>query len=466
MDASSLNSLEKAQAAQTGVVQKNRSWREVTAENSDEYKEIQNVMNEGEGNVENMLKKLGGIKRTLTFADGETTKEVYIHVPDDEVSDGQVQAMFALTNAENIEISDAKTGYIVISDDEKGNKPEYELSKSSYSVSSAKDSVTVTVKKTAGTEQLSVANIVTSDGTAFDGINYEGVSESLIFPKGVKEKKVTIPIISSLSEDKYFFVGLGDEQGKTDESKLSTVTIKADKKSKASTGANTVVTSSGTEFTYGENYIDIDLSQWTLHSRYRNGGTYGSESGVRMDLRNVKKNLFKNWTDWGNGKQGWDVKVSNGRGDDVCLGSYSNNRTEHISNPVKVRNPDGSSFSTVYDLYVHEFNQTEKNKTHNDDEDSDEESSETRVAVKAEKPLLVVDDQVVHHEKPRGRRTEVQRRVGGCKMHLGDRGSCPVVVLDTVRIVGVANKTHGGTERPVRAPVRIRVVRKRPEHRE
>ena len=365
MDASSLNSLEKAQAAQTGVVQKNRSWREVTAENSDEYKEIQNVMNEGEGNVENMLKKLGGIKRTLTFADGETTKEVYIHVPDDEVSDGQVQAMFALTNAENIEISDAKTGYIVISDDEKGNKPEYELSKSSYSVSSAKDSVTVTVKKTAGTEQLSVANIVTSDGTAFDGINYEGVSESLIFPKGVKEKKVTIPIISSLSEDKYFFVGLGDEQGKTDESKLSTVTIKADKKSKASTGANTVVTSSGTEFTYGENYIDIDLSQWTLHSRYRNGGTYGSESGVRMDLRNVKKNLFKNWTDWGNGKQGWDVKVSNGRGDDVCLGSYSNNRTEHISNPVKVRNPDGSSFSTVYDLYVHEFNQTEKNKTFN-----------------------------------------------------------------------------------------------------
>ena len=357
-----LSELQKAQVAQTGTLNKTKTWREIADEKSDEYKDADKAMKNGAKNVQKMINQLGGVCEKLTFADGETTKEIFVRVPDDETSDGEVQAMFALTNA-STEVSDASDGYINIKDNEKSEEAKYAFLNKDISVRADKDSVEVTLVKTAGTEAMSVVNLMTTDGTAKEGANYDAVSETLIFPKGLKEKSVSIPLKANPIKEKLnFYIGVANEKGKVDRDKgLAKITL-LPSKAKASTGANISKSATGeTSNTYNKDSLEITFDKWDCHCSYDKRHAYADDKGdYTYDLRNAKKISYMRLVDWGNGNQHWQVKLILSNGSHILLGERFNSPTETISPSKRVRWNENNIYQDVNALFVHTFTDSER----------------------------------------------------------------------------------------------------------
>ncbi len=357
-----LTELQKAQVAQTGTLNKTKTWREIADENSEEYKDADKMMKNGAKNIQAMINSLGGVTEKLTFADGETTKEIIVRVPDDETSDGETQAMFALTNA-STEVSDASDGYINIKDDEKAEEAKYEFKNKDIKVRGDKESVKVTLKKTAGTESLSAVTLLTTDGTAVENENYEATKETLIFAKGIKEKSVEIPIKGNSSgKSVNFYVGAGNEQGEIDKDNgMAKITILPEK-SKASTGANTNKVSTGyTEVKYSDKSMEITFDKWDCHCSYHKRHTSAdSKSYSTYDLRNAEKASFWCLQDYGNGNQHWKVSIILTNGSQINLGERLNNSTESLSSPKTVRWNENDIYKSTNWLYVHNFTADER----------------------------------------------------------------------------------------------------------
>lgn len=294
-----LTELEKAQVAQTGSLQKNKGWREVTDEKTQEYKEYQEVMTKGAEETEQVIKELGGITETLTFAEGETSKEIRVHIPNDDKSNGSAQVFFALTDPKNAKLSESKTGYINITDDEKAENAQYEFDKKTVKADASEGEVRITLKRTKGTENISVANVVTADGTAVAGVDYEEAVNTLIFPKGATEKTFVIKLTGDTAEDgKYFFVGAGNEAGKLDdETGLVKVEITPNKNAEAK---YTEDKNNLYERVYTFSTSETKAEYKTIHTSAESGYVTG------IDLRNVYKVQAELEFD-GNGKQEWYV---------------------------------------------------------------------------------------------------------------------------------------------------------------
>lgn len=361
-----LTELQKAQVAQTGTLNKTKTWREIADENSEEYKDADKMMKNGAKNIQAMINSLGGVTEKLTFADGETTKEIIVRVPDDETSDGETQAMFALTNA-STEVSDASDGYINIKDDEKAEEAKYEFKNKDIKVRGDKESVKVTLKKSAGTESLSVVTLLTTDGTAKENENYEATKETLIFAKGITEKTVEIPLKGNASgENLTFYVGAGNEKGEMDEDNgLAKVTILPNK-SKASTGADTAKASTGadTQNKYSSNMLEITFDKWDCHCSYNKcHGSSIDYSDNTYDLRNATRVHYYNLTDWGNGKQHWTIGVQLSDGTNINVrDSTWNYKSRRFNPPIKVRKNENDIYGEETWLPFYYFTDEERQK--------------------------------------------------------------------------------------------------------
>ncbi|MBR1749278.1 MAG: hypothetical protein IJ740_00150 [Ruminococcus sp.] len=362
-----LTELQKAQVAQTGTLNKTKTWREIADENSEEYKDADKMMKNGAKNIQAMINSLGGVTEKLTFADGETTKEIIVRVPDDETSDGETQAMFALTNA-STEVSDASDGYINIKDDEKAEEAKYEFAKKEISVRGDKESVKVTLKKTAGTESLSVVTLLTTDGTAKENVNYEATKETLIFAKGIKEKTVEIPLKGNASGENFtFYVGAGNEQGKIDKDNgMAKITILPEK-SKSSTGANSKA-ATGTTIDYGEDSYELRFGKTDCHAYYTKRHADGQDtSDSYYNFNYVDKIYYWCTQDYGNGRQSWEVNLKiASTGELIRLGGskfQDKYKQEKIDKPITVKAADWYDRDVTTDkLYVHEFTKEEREK--------------------------------------------------------------------------------------------------------
>ncbi|MBQ5397837.1 MAG: hypothetical protein IIU14_00165 [Ruminococcus sp.] len=351
-----LSELQKAQVAQTGSLNKTKTWREIADENSDEYKDADKAMKNGAKNIQAMINSLGGVSEKLTFADGETTKEITVRVYDDETSDGQVQAMFALTNASS-EVSDASDGFINISDDEKSEDAKYEFKSKDVKIQNP-GKVELTLKKTAGTENLSAVTVLTTDGTAKEGDNYESFKETLIFAKGIKEKTFEISVKGNATGKKInFYVGAGNEKGEIDKDNgMAKVTILPDKKAKT-TGAN-AKSKTGTYTTWNDNMRTFQFSTWDCHARYFSYHTSGSDlSDYSYDLRNAEKIEYCCWTDWGNGKQENNIRLVLDDNSEITL----NKTLTPKSSPVNIYDPK-ENWTSTYFVYTHTFTAAERQR--------------------------------------------------------------------------------------------------------
>ncbi|MEH2254381.1 PA14 domain-containing protein [Nostoc sp.] len=128
------------------------------------------------------------IQGTLTFAPGETSKQVKIPIIDDSVIEGDETFSFLIDQPQGATLGVQRTLGITIQDNDSQS-----LNFTQPQVNENASNATVTVTRGKGSGTASV-NYTTVDGTAKAGSDYQAVSGILTFAQGETSKTISIPI--------------------------------------------------------------------------------------------------------------------------------------------------------------------------------------------------------------------------------------------------------------------------------
>jgi Mg-chelatase subunit ChlD len=139
------------------------------------------------------------VDQVLTFAPGETTKQVTVAITNDTVFEGKEDYTVVLSGPANAtlgtdhvttQIADDGTGSGGSDDDKPG------LSINDVTVNEAAGTATFTVTLTGASTQPVTVNFGTTDGTALAGTDYTATSGTLTFAPGESTKTITVPILN------------------------------------------------------------------------------------------------------------------------------------------------------------------------------------------------------------------------------------------------------------------------------
>jgi len=163
---------------------------------------------------------------TLSFADGETTKNVSIIIDNDVVNEDSENFTIALSNpaAEHGSVSLGTSSHTVTIVDNDTTEISFSADNSSVAEGSTTHSITATRSKTNGTASV---NYATSNGTATAGSDYTGVvTDTLNFADGESTATINITILGdSVNEnDETFVVTLSSPSTQYGSSALGTST--------------------------------------------------------------------------------------------------------------------------------------------------------------------------------------------------------------------------------------------------
>lgn len=211
------SSMQAARDAQLGQQTGKVDWREVTSD-SEEYGKIKKVTEEGGEQIEEFAKNIDGLRYDFTFKPGEYKKVISIETMDDKVSESDEQIMLMLFETENADLADTQTAYIDIQDNDKKEESVFYVGQTDIYVERGASYAEVPVCRTGGIERIAGVTVGTSAETAKFPEDYSNVQEELVFPQGVTEQTVKIPLaVSSKTEgEATFFVGLQGKGSKVD----------------------------------------------------------------------------------------------------------------------------------------------------------------------------------------------------------------------------------------------------------
>ena len=213
------SSLQAARDAQLGQQTEKVDWTEVTPDNA-EYEQIRQMTEEGGEQVEQFAEGIDGVRYDFTFKPGEYKKVISIETMDDAISESDEQIMLMLFAAENAELADTQTAYINIQDNDEKEESVFYVGQTDIYVERGASYAEVPICRTGGTERISGVTVGTSAETAKFPEDYSNVQEDIIFPQGVTEQTVKIPLAASseTTGEVTFFVGLKGKGSQVDES--------------------------------------------------------------------------------------------------------------------------------------------------------------------------------------------------------------------------------------------------------
>ena len=147
---------------------------------------------------------------TVTFADGETNKNILIPLVNDTLVEGDELFLVTLTNATGgaTLLSTTNTAPVIVLDDELG----FTFSAPAYVVGEGGGSVTFTVLRVGDTNRPVSVRYATSNITATAGADYVGAQGTLNFARGETFKTVTISVLedTQVEGDETFAVVLSE----------------------------------------------------------------------------------------------------------------------------------------------------------------------------------------------------------------------------------------------------------------
>ena len=163
---------------------------------------------------------------TLTFADGETSKDIELQIIDDI----SIESNETLTVTLSSPSGGASLGtpavmtVTIIEDDVPGTLA---FSAGTASISEDGGSVTLVVSRTSGNDGIVTIDYSTADGTAIAGQDYTSKSGTLTFGNGVTTQEVTIDVLDNvvINEDKTFTVNLSNVGGGATAGTPASVTV-------------------------------------------------------------------------------------------------------------------------------------------------------------------------------------------------------------------------------------------------
>lgn len=169
---------------------------------------------------------LWGSNLKVDFAAGEKTKYVELVTIDNEESDGN--RLFYLTLSEpgeGMTNSAVSESMFTIRDDEPEQEAEVSFARKEITVDSGVSSVEVVLTRTGNISENVMVHMTSKAGSAVSGQNFAPVDADVLFPFGVKERKLTIAVDSGNSNKDMDFElaiekGAGAVTGSIDKTKV------------------------------------------------------------------------------------------------------------------------------------------------------------------------------------------------------------------------------------------------------
>jgi hypothetical protein len=129
---------------------------------------------------------------TLTFAAGETTKQITVQTLADSVVEGDETFHVRLQNPVGLTLGTSSTVTVTILD----AQPGLQLAEAAYTVSEAVATATIKVVRTGPATGVATVRYATSPATATPGADYRTVSGVLTFGSNVRTATFTVPILA------------------------------------------------------------------------------------------------------------------------------------------------------------------------------------------------------------------------------------------------------------------------------
>ena len=182
-------SLKNARNAFTGEISDRKDWTEkIDTSNED-------ALALADESIQDWADEIPGVSTTLKFADGEYMKTITVDIIDDNISESDEQILFVIAEPTNGKLGNIYKAYLNIEDNDKEELQKYEMAQSEIAVRRTDGIAEVTVKRTDGIEKFGSVYVQTAEITAKHDIDYETYSEEVVFPQGVTERTVSIPIL-------------------------------------------------------------------------------------------------------------------------------------------------------------------------------------------------------------------------------------------------------------------------------
>jgi glucose/arabinose dehydrogenase len=136
----------------------------------------------------------------LTFADGETFKNVVIPILNDTAVEEPEEFGFGLSEPTGAGLGINRTALIQIIDDDA--TASYAFSNSNFNVDENGGRVTVTVQRSGSTTNAGSVSYATSNGTATSGADYTATSGTLNFAPGQTSQTFTVQILDDVAGER------------------------------------------------------------------------------------------------------------------------------------------------------------------------------------------------------------------------------------------------------------------------
>ena len=186
-----MGSLKNARNAFTGEISDRKDWNETEKKDTSNEDAIA-LANES---IQNWADEIPGVSTTLKFADGEYMKTITVDIIDDNISESDEQVLFVISNPSKGELGDVYKAYLNIEDNDKQELQKYEMAQSETTVRRTDGYAEITIRRTSGKEKFGSVYVATAEITAKHDVDYKSFAEEVVFPQGVSERTISVPIL-------------------------------------------------------------------------------------------------------------------------------------------------------------------------------------------------------------------------------------------------------------------------------
>ncbi|MBK7997668.1 MAG: putative Ig domain-containing protein [Verrucomicrobia bacterium] len=136
----------------------------------------------------------GGTNVTVTFGPGVSSRTVPIRILRDEVVEGDEAFGIELSNPDGGQLGNLTEAVVTLVDDDVGGELNFKVA--GFTVKESAAVAVVIVTRTGGDAAGVTFDFTTEDGSAEDGDDYTGVTETIEFEAGANALKIEIPLLN------------------------------------------------------------------------------------------------------------------------------------------------------------------------------------------------------------------------------------------------------------------------------
>lgn len=215
-DAEVTSSLRAAYSGQTGHETVDTDWRG----QSEEY-----LVSKGATDSANqIINAVDGASNTLSFAEGEYVKSLYIHVKDDDKAESDEAFKMLLGNASAGVLGEQLQLNVQINDNEQDEAIVFGMKDAEVVTEQGATTAQVTIERTSGVDYYAGAVVRTASGSASSETSYDALDGTQVaFTPGETSRTIEVPLKEGAQEGSYFSVMLDSDMVNVDDTRANTV---------------------------------------------------------------------------------------------------------------------------------------------------------------------------------------------------------------------------------------------------